>query len=236
LFEAADLPAQGRLGDVQGGGCAAEVPVVGDDGEVALVGSDRPLVVTSGTAGLAQGRLATEDSAPDPGSFASPRFASEEAALSFAPRGVRVSVVRLPPSVHGQGDHGFVPTLIGIARTKGISAYPGDGANRWPAVHRLDAAHLFRLALEEAPAGTRLHGVGEEGGPVRDIAEVIGRHLALPVTAISPEQAYDHFGFLGPIFSLDVPASSTLTQKQLDWQPGQPGLIADLDDGHYFTD
>jgi nucleoside-diphosphate-sugar epimerase len=203
----------------------------------ALVGSDRPFVVTSVTVGLPQGRLATEeDSAPDPGSFAAPRFTSEKAALSFAARGVRVSVVRLPPSVHGQGDHGFVPRLIGIARTKGISAYPGDGANRWPAVHRLDAAHLFRLALEEAPAGTRLHGVGEEGVPVRDIAEVIGRHLELPATAISPEEAYDHFGFLGPIFSLDVPASSTLTQKQLDWQPGQPGLIADLDEGHYFSD
>ena len=202
----------------------------------ALVGSDRPFVVTSVTVGLPQGRLATEASAPDPGSFASPRFASEKAALSFAARGVRVSVVRLPPSVHGQGDRGFIPTLIDIARAKGISAYPGDGANRWPAVHRLDAAHLFRLALEEAPAGTRLHAVGGEGVPVRDIAEVIGRHLDLPAAAISPEEAYDHFGFLGHIFSLDVPASSTLTQKQLDWQPARPGLIADLDEGHYFGD
>jgi nucleoside-diphosphate-sugar epimerase len=137
--------------------------------------------------------------------------------------------------VRGQDDHGFVPRLIGIARTTEVSAYPGTGANRWPAVHRLDAAHLFRLALEEAPAGTRLHAVGEEGVAARTIAEVIGRHLGLPVIAISPKVAYDHFGFLGHIFSLDVPASSTLTQKQLDWHPRRPGLIAYLDEGHYFN-
>jgi nucleoside-diphosphate-sugar epimerase len=202
----------------------------------ALVGSARPFVITSGIADHQPGRLATEQSVPERGSFAALRFASEEAALSFAGRGVRASVVRLPPSVHGEGDHGFVPMLINIARTKGVSAYPGDGSNRWPAVHRLDAAQLFRLALQEAPAGTRLHGIGEEGVPVRDIAEVIGRHLQLPVTAISAEEAADHFGFLGPIFSLDCPASSTLTQKQLDWQPVQPGLIPDLDKGHYFND
>jgi nucleoside-diphosphate-sugar epimerase len=201
----------------------------------ALAGSGRPLVVTSGTAGLAPGRLATEDSAPDPGSFAALRFASEEAAVSFAERGVRVSVVRLPPTVHGKGDHGFVPRLIGIARSKGVSAYPGDGANRWAAVHRLDAAQLFRLALETASAGTRLHGVGEEAVPAREIAGVIGRHLGLPVTAVPAERASDHFGFLGPIFSLDAPASSALTRKELDWRPVRPGLIADLDEGHYFT-
>jgi nucleoside-diphosphate-sugar epimerase len=197
-----------------------------------LAGSDRPFVVTSGTAGLTPGRLATEEDPPDPGS---PRF-SEQAAMSLARRGVRVSVVRLPPSVHGEGDHGFVPRLISIARTTGVSAYPGDGSNRWPAVHRLDAVRLFRLALETAPTGARLHGVGDEGVPVRDIAEVIGRHLTLPVTAISRAEADNHFGFLGLFFSLDVPASSTLTQKQLDWHPVQPGLIPDLDEGHYFTD
>jgi nucleoside-diphosphate-sugar epimerase len=201
-----------------------------------LAGSDRPLVITSGTAGLTPGRLATEESVPDPGALAALRFASEEAALSFAARGVRASVVRLPPSVHGEGDHGFVPALIGIARTKGVSAYPGDGSNRWPAVHRLDAAHLFRLALEAAPAGARLHGVGEEGVPVRDIAEVIGRHVTLPVTAVSREEADGHFGWLAAVLSMDVPASSTLTQKQLGWHPVQPALIPDLEQGHYFND
>jgi len=195
-----------------------------------LAGSDRPLAFASGT-----GQLATEDSVPNLDSPAAPRIRSEMAALSFAERGVRVSSVRLPPTVHGNGDHGFVPRLIDIARAKGVSAYPGDGSNRWAAVHRLDAAHLFRLALQEAPAGSRLHGVGDEGVPVRDIAEVIGRHLALPLTAISPEQAGDHFGFLGMFFSLDLPSSSALTQKLLDWQPKQPGLIPDLDEGHYFT-
>jgi nucleoside-diphosphate-sugar epimerase len=147
---------------------------------------------------------------------------------------VRASVVRLPYSVHGEGDHGFVPALIGIARAKGVSAYPGDGANRWPAVHRLDAAHLFRLALEAAPAGARLHGVDDEGVPFRDIAEVIGRHLKLPATAIPREEAGRHFGWLGPIVTVDHPASSTLTQKQLGWHPARPGLIPDLDEGHYF--
>lgn len=144
----------------------------------ALAGSDRPFVVTSGIAGLAPGRVATEEDVPAAGT---PRgAASEAAALSFAGRGVRVSLVRLPPSVHGQGDHGFVPRLIDTARAKGVSSYPGDGSNRWPAVHQLDAAHLFRLALEAAPAGARLHGVGEEGVPVRDLADVIGRQLRLP--------------------------------------------------------
>lgn len=202
----------------------------------ALVGSDRPFVIASGTTGLMPGRLATEDSTPDPAPFARPRFGSEEAALSFAARGVRASSVRLPPSVHGDADkHGFVPRLIGIAREKGVSAYVGDGSNRWPAVHQLDAAHLFRSALEAAPAGTRLHAIGDEGVPARDIAEVIGRHLNLPVVPVSGEEADGHFGFLGAVFSLDIPASSTLTQKLLDWHPEQPGLIADLEAGHYFN-
>ncbi|AHH96835.1 SDR family oxidoreductase [Kutzneria viridogrisea] len=197
----------------------------------ALAGSDRPFVVTSGMATLAVGRVATEEDAADPGI---PRV-SEASALTFTERGVRVSVLRLPPSVHGEGDHGFVPRLIDIAREKGVSAYPGDGANRWSAVHRLDAARLYRLALEAAPAGTRLHGVADEGVAVRDVAEVIGRHLGLPVTAVPREQATDHFGWLGAFFSLDIPASSTLTQKRVDWLPVQAGLIPDLDEGHYFT-
>ena len=200
-------------------------------GEV-LAGSDRPFVVTAGTAGLTQGRVLTEDDAPLPGL---PR-ASEEVALPLAARGVRVSVLRLPPSVHGEGDHGFVPRLIAIAREKSVSAYPGDGRNRWPAVHRLDAANLFRLALEAAPAGTVLHGVADEGVPVRDIAGVIGRHLELPVTSISFDEAAGHFGWLGPFFALDVPASSMLTQRQLSWRPTHQGLLADLEQDHYFAD
>ena len=198
----------------------------------ALAGSNRPLVMTSGTGVRAAGRIATEDTVPS--SDPTGRFANEQAAVAFVEHGVRTVVVRFPPSVHGRGDHGFVPILINIARTKGISAYPGDGSNRWPAVHRLDAAHLFKLAVESAPAGARLHGVGDEGVPVREIAEMIGRHLHLPVRAISREEASNHFGFLGAFFSLDCPASSALTQKLLGWHPLQPGLIADLDEGHYF--
>jgi nucleoside-diphosphate-sugar epimerase len=197
-----------------------------------LAGSDRPFVVTSGLAGFAFGRTMTEDDAADPDS---PR-ASEHAALAFASRGVRVAVLRLPPSVHGEGDHGFVPRLIDIAREKGVSAYPGDGSNRWPAVHRFDAARLFRLALESAPAGARLHAIGDEGLPVRDIAGTIGRHLSLPVTALAPETAADHFGWLGVFFSLDVPASSALTRERLGWRPTQTGLLDDLEEGHYFHD
>jgi nucleoside-diphosphate-sugar epimerase len=199
-----------------------------------LVGSDRPLVVTSGTAGLRPGRLGTEEESADPESPRGFRIPSEQAALGFAERGVRASVLRLPPSVHGEGDHGFVPALIGIAREKGVSAYPGDGSNRWPAVHRLDAARLFRMALESAPAGTRLHGVADQGVPVREIAELIGRQLDVPVTTVASEDAIDHFGWIGGIFALDVPASSAATRKLLGWQPTEPGLLADLEAGHYF--
>jgi nucleoside-diphosphate-sugar epimerase len=198
----------------------------------ALAGSGRPFVVTAGAV-VRPGRVATEEDVPDPG-LPLPRT-SEQAATAFADRDVRVSVVRLPPSVHGEGDHGFVPHLIEIARTTGVSGYPDGGANRWPAVHRLDAAHLFRLALEAAPAGARLHGVADEGVPVREIAEAVGRHLGLPVTAVARERVEDHFGWIGAFFSLDVPASSVLTQKQLGWNPAQPGLLADLDASHYFT-
>lgn len=197
-----------------------------------LAGSDRPFVVTSGLAGFGLGRTMTEDDAVDPDS---PR-ASEQAALAYTSRGVRVAVLRLPLSVHGEGDHGFVPRLIDIANEKGVAAYPGDGSNRWPAVHRFDAARLFRLALESAPAGARLHAIGDEGVQVREIAGAIGRHLELPVTAISPEQAVDHFGWLGAFFSLDVPASSTLTRELLGWSPTRQGLLDDLEQGHYFHD
>jgi nucleoside-diphosphate-sugar epimerase len=204
----------------------------------ALEGTGKPLVVTSGTLMLtmiAPGRLGTEDIAPDPGSEL-PRIASENAAMSLAERGVRTSVVRLAPTVHGKGDKGFAPRLIDIAREKGVSAFVGDGSNRWPAVHRLDAARLFRLAVESAPAGSRLHGAGEEGVPFRDIAEVIGRQLDLPVVSIAAEEAAEHLGFLSAFVPLDNPTSSALTQKQLGWLPVQPALIPDLEEGHYFND
>lgn len=196
----------------------------------ALAGSDRPLVVASGTAGVRPGEIATEDDVASPDL---PRV-SEKAVLSWVSRGVRASAVRLPPSVHGEGDHGFVPRLIEIAREKGVSGYPGDGSNRWPAVHRFDAAPVFRLALESAPAGSRLHAVAEEGIPVRAIADAIGRHLQLPVTSVPLEQATDHFGWLGAFFAIDGAASSSHTQRLLGWQPARIGLLADLDQGHYF--
>lgn len=196
----------------------------------ALAGSDRPLVVASGTAGVRPGAVATEDDAANPDL---PRV-SEKAALSWVSRGVRASAVRLPPSVHGKGDHGFVPRLIEIAREKGVSGYPGDGSSRWPAVHRFDAAPVFRLALESAPAGSRLHAVAEEGIPVRDIATTIGKRLQVPVSSVPPEQATDHFGWLGAFFAIDGAASSERTRQLLGWQPTGIGLLADLDQGHYF--
>jgi len=160
--------------------------------------------------------------------------ASDNATLAMAKRGVRASVASLAPSVHGKGDKGFVPTLIRIAREKGMSAYVGDGTNRWPAVHRLDAARLFRLAVEKAPAGSRLSGVADEGVPFIEIAQVIARHLEVPLKSITPEEAMAHFGFLGPIAQADLPRSSTETQALLGWEPRQPSLIEDLEQGHYF--
>jgi nucleoside-diphosphate-sugar epimerase len=197
-----------------------------------LEGSGRPLVVTAGTALVSPGRLATEEDSPAPGGH--PRVAGAQFALELASKGVRSSVVRPGPSVHGEGDHGFVPFLIDVARTQGVSGYIGDGANRWPAVHRLDAAHLYRLALEQAPAGSVYHAVGDEGVPTREIAEVIGRHLSLPVVSISPQDAGEHFGWMAGFWGLDAPASSALTQQRLGWHPTHIGLLEDLEQGHYF--
>ena len=200
-----------------------------------LAGSDRPLLVTSAVGLLPKGRRVTEADMPPAGS-PNPRVASEEAADAVAAQGVRVAVVRLPPSVHGDGDHAFVPMLIQIARQKGRSVYAGDGGNHWPAVHRLDAARLFRLALERAPAtGTRLHAVAEEGVAFRAIAEVIGQHLGVPAVSLSPEEAAAHFGWFAHFAAMDIRASSQQTQQLLGWQPTQPGLIADLNEGSYFA-
>ena len=197
----------------------------------ALAGSGRPFVVSSGTLLLErQGPLATEHDESIP-NF--PRK-SEAAGLPMASQGVRVSALRLSPSVHGDGDHGFVPRLIAIAREKGASAFVGDGLNRWPAVHRLDAARLYRLALEKGSAGTRYHGVADQGVPFREIAEVIGRRLNVPVISKSPEEAADHFGWISHFVSIDCPASSALTQEQLGWRPTHASLIPDIDRPTYF--
>lgn len=198
----------------------------------ALGGTDRPLLVTSGIGLLPPGRLAEEHV---PASNALPRVASEEAADAVAARGVCVSVVRLPPTVHGDGDHGFVPSLIGFAREKGVSAYVGEGLNRWSAVHRLDAARLYRLVLEKrAIAGARYHAVAEAGIPFRDIAAVIGRRLNVPIVSKSPADAASHFGWFAHFAALDNPASSQRTRQILGWEPTQPGLIPDLDRPRYF--
>jgi nucleoside-diphosphate-sugar epimerase len=227
-------------GDFQGA-ADADRRAVEVFGEV-LAGSDRPLVIASGTLGVAPGRVATERDGHDPdpalaaahGSGPATRMATAEFVLSLAARGVRSSVMRLPPTNHGDGDNGFMATLVAIARDQGASGYVGDGSNRWPAVHRLDSAHLFRLAVEHAPAGSTLHAVADEGVPIRDVAEVVGRHLDVPLVSVPAEQAADHFTWLGGFIGLDAPASSALTRELMGWQPTQPGLIEDLDKGHYF--
>ncbi len=197
----------------------------------ALVGSDRPLLVTGGIGLLAPGRLVTEEDAPPPISPSYPRV-SEQAALALVPQGVRASVVRLP-QVHNMVKQGFVSSLIAVARQKGVSAYVGDGTNRWSAAHVLDTARLYRLALEKQEAGVRYHAVAEEGVPLRDIAEAIGQGLNVPVVSLSPEEAGPHFGFLGAFAGLDMPASSVLTQERLGWHPTGPGMIADLEQMRY---
>lgn len=196
-----------------------------------LEGSGRPLVIASGILGA----VSAETDRPDPATVWSPRVKTEATLLGFAQRDIRSSSVRLAPTVHGDGDHGFMAALVGIDRQKGSSGYVGDGLNRWPAVHRLDAAHLFRLALENAPAGSVLHAVDDEGVPLREVAEVIGRHLDVPVLSVAPEDAIDHFGWLGRMLGIDSPASSAITRDLLGWTPTHPKLIDDLEQDHYFT-
>jgi nucleoside-diphosphate-sugar epimerase len=205
----------------------AAVTAIGDT----LAGSDRPFLFASGVALLTPGRVATEhDPNPMRGPDA-PRGGAEHLAFEYTGRGVRTVSLRFAPTVHGAGDHGFVAELVRIARERGVSAYLGDGTNRWPAVHRSDAAALVRLALDHAPAGTAVHAVAEEGVPTRDIATAIGAGLGVPVGATTDA---GHFGWLGRFFAADVPASSALTQKELSWTPTHPTLIEDLAAGHYF--
>jgi nucleoside-diphosphate-sugar epimerase len=200
-----------------------------------LAGSDRPFVITVGTMGLRPRLIASENDEADPASPGAARsIPSEKAASALASQGVRTSVVRLPPSVHGDGDAGFIPRLIEIARKKRASVYVGNGTNRWPAVHRLDAARLYRLALERGAAGSTYHGVAEPGVPFRDIAEVIGRRLKLPVVTKTSKEAAAHFNWLGSFVATDNPVSSQSTQKKLGWQPTEPALIPDIDGPSYF--
>jgi nucleoside-diphosphate-sugar epimerase len=199
----------------------------------ALAGTGKPLVVASGVLGLAAGRVATEQDQPEPSLH--PRIASLALAMGFAERGVRSVGVRFAPTVHGPGDHGFVATLVQIARATGVSAYVGDGDSCWPAVHRLDAAHLVRLAVESAPPGSSLHAVAEEGVPTRIIARAIGAGLGLPAVSVPVDRATEHFGWLGRFFALDTRASNAWTREQMGWTPRRPGLLEDLAGGSYFT-
>ncbi|WP_326559240.1 SDR family oxidoreductase [Micromonospora sp. NBC_01796] len=209
-----------------------------------LAGTGKPFVMASGmlgVLGLPSGVVATENDGLDPDSGTGPisgaggRMANARQALALADRGVRSSIVRLPPATHGRGDNGFTTTAIGFARQKGAAAYVGDGGNRWPAVHRDDAARLFRLAVESAPAGSVLHAVGDEGVPIRQVAETIAAHLHLPAVSVTPEEAGDHVGWLGGLWAVDGPASAQVTRDLLGWEPDGPGLIADLRQGHYFS-
>jgi nucleoside-diphosphate-sugar epimerase len=208
----------------------AAIETIGD----VLAGSDRPFAVAAGLAGQAPGTLATEGDRPEPFPGAGERINSERAALALADRGVRSMSVRFP-TVHGTGDHGFVARIVDADRTHGAAAYIGDGANRWPAVHRSDAARLMRLGIERAPAGSVLHAVGEQGVTIRDLAEAIGRGLELPLVSLDAEHAGEHFGFLSQFIGLDMPASSAITRELLGWQPTGPTLLEDIRAGRYFT-
>ena len=199
-----------------------------------LVDTQRPFVFASGLAGLAQGRPSTEEDASSFHGPDSPRGGSENLALTYVDRGVRVVSARFAPTVHGDRDHGFIAYIVAAARDKDVSAFVGDGANRWSAVHRSDAARLVRLGLEQAPAGSRLHAVAEEGVPTKAIAEAIGRGLGLPVTSVASEDAVDHFGYIGSFFAMELSATSGRTRALLRWEPTGPTLIEDIDAGAYF--
>jgi nucleoside-diphosphate-sugar epimerase len=205
----------------------------------ALAGSDRPFVLASGMLGLSVGRVATENDGlvPDAVIRANPaglRAATGLFALSLRGIGVRSSVLRLPPTVHGEGDNGFVATFVSIARQRGVSGYVGDGANRWPGVHRSDAARLARLAVESAPGGSVLHAVGDEGVPFGEVAAAIGRHLDVPTQSLTPADALEHFGHLGHFVALDSPATAAITRELLRWEPTGPSLLEDLEQDHYY--
>jgi nucleoside-diphosphate-sugar epimerase len=200
----------------------------------ALAGTDRPLAIASGVAGLKPGELATEADMGEPYPVPGGRILNERAALALAERGVRSMSIRFAPTVHGEGDGGFIAMVVAADREAGAAAYIGDGTNRWPAIHRSDAARLVRLGIEHATAGSVLHAVGEEGVAIRDVAQAIGHGLDLPVTSIAPEQAAGQFGFLAHFLALDLPTSSARTRELLSWEPSGPGLVADLDRGHYF--
>jgi nucleoside-diphosphate-sugar epimerase len=212
----------------------------------ALAGTDKPFVIASGilgVLGVPDGVVATERDglAADAAHRQSPmpggeiRIANADFTLALAERGVRSSIVRLAPSTHGNGDNGFIPTAIAFARQKGVAVYVGAGTNRWPTVHRDDAALLFRLAFESAPAGSVLHAVGEEGVPIREVAEAFAESLDIPAVSVAPEEAGEYVGFLGGFWAVDGPASAQITHDLLGWEPTRPGLIADLKEGHYFV-
>ncbi len=196
--------------------------------------TNRPLLITSGLTLQAKGDIATEQDAAVSASDAYPRV-SEATAVALAANDVNVAVVRLPPSVHGRGDQGFVPTLIALAREQGASAYIGDGMNRWPAIHRLDAARVFRLALEHGASGGPYHAVAEEGVLFKDIATVVAQRLGLPLVSIAADEAESHFGWFAHFAAMDIPTSSARTRTQLGWEPEQPRIISDIDQENYFT-
>jgi nucleoside-diphosphate-sugar epimerase len=226
---------KGIVGRFAAAGAGADRKAIDMFGSV-LAAHGGPLVVAFPTMTLASGHLVTEREAPDPASPGAARIGSETATLALRAQGVRASIVRIPPTVHGDGDKAMVPRLIAAARKKGVAGYLGQGSNRWSAAHKQDVARLFRLALENGSAGSRYHAVAEEGVPMRAIAELIGRRLNLPARSLTDEEARGHFGWLAPFAARDNHVSSELTRKELDWHPTGPDLLTDLDRRQYFAE